>query len=287
MREPPPAEVGATSGDEPTAASTPPSVAPADPLRKENARLARRIGQLENILSQAEAIRDTNARLLDRIMGDLERERARSEELLRNILPQPIIDRLNAGQGLIADRYDDVTVVFSDLVDFTRISSELPVATVVSSLNAMFSTFDAACARLGVEKIKTIGDAYLAAAGLPGTSPEPVAAVADLAIAMRDAVREAGPPWQVRIGIHRGPVVAGVIGTTKFVYDLWGDAVNTASRLETTAPAGSIQVSEPVAAALGSAFVLEPRGEVELKGKGATRTSLLLGRAGAAADRAR
>ncbi len=213
-------------------------------------------------------------------MGDLERERARSQELLRNILPQPIIDRLNAGQGLIADRYDDVTVVFSDLVDFTRISSELPVATVVSALNAMFSTFDAACARLGVEKIKTIGDAYLAAAGLPGTSPEPEAAVADLAIAMRDAVREAGPPWQVRIGIHRGPVVAGVIGTSKFVYDLWGDAVNTASRLETTAPAGTIQVSESVAAALGAAFALEPRGEVELKGKGAMRTSLLLGRTG-------
>ena len=279
MSEPPPAESGGTGIDEPPAA-VPGPMAPGDPLRKENARLARRIGQLENVLSQAEAIRDTNARLLDRVMGDLERERARSQELLRNILPQPIIDRLNDGQGLIADRYDDVTVVFSDLVDFTRISSELPVATVVSALNAMFSTFDAACARLGVEKIKTIGDAYLAAAGLPGTSPEPEAAVADLAIAMRDAVREAGPPWQVRIGIHRGPVVAGVIGTSKFVYDLWGDAVNTASRLETTAPAGTIQVSEAVAAALGAAFALESRGEVELKGKGTMRTSLLLGRTG-------
>ncbi len=279
MSEPPTAESGGPGIDEPPAA-VPGPMAPGDPLRKENARLARRIGQLENVLSQAEAIRDTNARLLDRVMGDLERERARSQELLRNILPQPIIDRLNDGQGLIADRYDDVTVVFSDLVDFTRISSELPVATVVSALNGMFSTFDAACARLGVEKIKTIGDAYLAAAGLPGTSPEPEAAVADLAIAMRDAVGEAGPPWQVRIGIHRGPVVAGVIGTSKFVYDLWGDAVNTASRLETTAPAGAIQVSESVAAALGAAFALEPRGEVELKGKGAMRTSLLLGRTG-------
>ncbi len=278
MSEPPPADSGASGADQPTAESAPRSVAPGDPLRKENARLARRIGQLENILSQAEAIRDTNARLLDRVMGDLERERARSQELLRNILPQPIIDRLNDGQGLIADRYDDVTVVFSDLVDFTRISSELPVANVVSALNAMFSTFDAACARLGVEKIKTIGDAYLAAAGLPGTSDEPEAAVADLAIAMRDAVGEAGPPWQVRIGIHRGPVVAGVIGTSKFVYDLWGDAVNTASRLETTAPAGAIQVSESVAASLGAAFAVEPRGEVELKGKGPMRTSLLLGR---------
>jgi adenylate cyclase len=250
-------------------------------LARQNARLARRIGQLENILSQAEAIRDTNARLLDRVMGELDRERARSQDLLRNILPEPIIDRLNAGQGLIADRYDDVAVVFSDLVDFTRISAELPVATLVSSLNAMFSDFDAACVRLGVEKIKTIGDAYMAAAGLPGTSPEPVAAAADLALAMRDAVAEAGPPWEVRIGIHRGPVVAGVIGTSKFVYDLWGDAVNTASRLETTAPAGSIQVSASVAEALGDAFTLEARGDVELKGKGATRAYLLVGRSAA------
>src|SRR4249919_3446509 len=123
-------------------------------LARQNARLARRIGQLENILSQAEAIRDTNARLLDRVMGELDRERARSEDLLRNILPQPIIDRLNAGERLIADRYDDVTVVFSDFLDFTQISAEMPVTAVVSSLNAMFSAFDAACARLEVEKIK-------------------------------------------------------------------------------------------------------------------------------------
>jgi adenylate cyclase len=248
-------------------------------LARQNARLARRIDQLENILSQAEAIRDTNARLLDRVMGELDRERARSLDLLRNILPEPIIERLNAGEALIADRYDDVAVVFSDLVDFTRISAELPVSTVVQSLNAMFSTFDEACTRLGVEKIKTIGDAYMAAAGLPGTSPEPVAAAADLALAMRDAVAAAGTPWQVRIGIHRGPVVAGVIGTSKFVYDLWGDAVNTASRLETTAPAGAIQVSEAVTTTLGAAFVFEPRGEVELKGKGPMRTSILVGRA--------
>ena len=249
-------------------------------LVRQVARLARRIDQLENILSSAEAMRDTNARLLDRVMHDLDRERARSEDLLRNILPQPIIDRLNAGERLIADRYDDVTVVFSDFVDFTRISAEMPVTAVVSSLNAMFSAFDAACARLEVEKIKTIGDAYMAAAGLPGTSERPVAACAELALAMLDAVAEAGPPWQVRIGIRRGPVVAGVIGASKYVYDLWGDAVNTASRLETTAAAGSIQVSEAVADMLapsgagvgGLAFTLEALGDVELKGKGLTRT---------------
>ena len=251
-------------------------------LARQNARLTRRIGQLENILSTAEALRDTNARLLDRVMGDLDRERARADELIRNILPEPIIERLNAGETVIADRYEDVVVVFSDLVDFTRISAALPVATVVSSLNAMFSAFDAACARFGVEKIKTIGDAYMAAAGLPGTSDFPAEACADLALAMRDAVAAAGPPWQVRIGVHRGPVVAGVIGTSKYVYDLWGDAVNTASRLETTAPPGSIQVSSSVAAALGDAFRLEARGEVDLKGKGATSTFLLEGRAATA-----
>jgi class 3 adenylate cyclase len=244
------------------------------------ARLARRVDQLEDILSSAEAMRDTNARLLDRVMQDLDRERARSQDLLRNILPEPIIERLNAGERLIADRYDDVTVLFSDFVGFTRISADMPVAEVVASLNAMFSAFDAACARLGVEKIKTIGDAYMAAAGLPGTSERPVAACAELALAMLDAVAEAGPPWQIRIGIHRGPVIAGVIGASKYVYDLWGDAVNTASRLETTATAGSIQVSEPVATSLMAAgtqmdfqvFVLEERGDIELKGKGMTRT---------------
>jgi class 3 adenylate cyclase len=247
---------------------------------RQNARLARRIDQLENTLSSAEAMRDTNARLLDRVMHDLDRERARSQDLLRNILPEPIIARLNAGERLIADRYEDVTVLFSDFVDFTRISADMPVAEVVASLNAMFSAFDAACTRLGIEKIKTIGDAYMAAAGLPGTSERPVVACAELALAMLDAVAEAGPPWQVRIGISRGPGVAGGIGTSKFVYDLWGDAVNTASRLETTTSAGSIQVSEAVAQILASssssvvhpAFVLDALGEVELKGKGVTRT---------------
>jgi class 3 adenylate cyclase len=249
----------------------------ADP--KAAARLARRVRQLEATLEHVELIRDTNARMLERIRGELETEQARSKRLLLNVLPQPIIDRLNDGEELIADRYDDVAIVFSDFVGFTEISGRLDVATLVSSLNRLFSAFDAACAAHGVEKIKTIGDAYMAAAGLPGTSAEPVRAAADLALAMLAAVDEAGDPWQIRIGLHTGPVVAGVIGTTKFVYDLWGDAVNTASRLETTAPVGSIQVSAAVAAALGDAYDLEPRVAVELKGKGSTETFLLLGRA--------
>jgi adenylate cyclase len=251
---------------------------PADDLRKENARLARRVGRVEATLREVEQIRDTNARLLDRIRGELEIERRRSHDLLLNILPQAIIDRLGAGEGLIADRHEDVAVIFSDFVGFTEISSRLPVATVVSALNAMFSAFDASCEALGVEKIKTIGDAYMAAAGLPGSSGDHVGAAADLALAMNAAVATAGEPWKVRIGIHRGPVVAGVIGTSKFVYDLWGDAVNVASRLETTAPPGRIQVSEAVAAGLTDAFELEPRGALELKGKGSTEAFFLLGR---------
>jgi adenylate cyclase len=249
-----------------------------EPINKESARMARRIARLEATLQNVEQIRDTNSRLLDRLMGDLEAERARSQSLLLNVLPQPIIDRLNAGEQLIADRYDDVAVVFSDFVGFTEISSRLPVADLVSSLNTLFSAFDAACAALRVEKIKTIGDAYMAAAGLPGSPGDHICAAADLALAMRAAVRNVGEPWQVRIGLHAGPVVAGVIGTSKFVYDLWGDAVNVASRLETTAPADTIQVSEAVASSLGDAFELEPHEPIELKGKGSTKVYFLLGR---------
>jgi adenylate cyclase len=251
-----------------------------DDLRKEYAKAARRVNRLEAQLRDVEQARDTNARMLDRVTRELDIEQRRSRDLLLNILPQPIIDRLNAGEQLIADRYDDVAVVFSDLVGFTEISGRLPVATLVSSLNSLFSSFDASCAALGVEKIKTIGDAYMAAAGLPGGRRDHVHAAADLALAMRAAVRAAGDPWHLRIGIDAGPVAAGVIGTSKFVYDLWGDAVNVASRLENTAPTDRIQVSEKVAVALGDAFRLEPRGPIELKGKGPTQVYFLVGRRG-------
>jgi class 3 adenylate cyclase len=166
----------------------------------------------------------------------------------------------------------------TDFVDFTPSAARLAPADLVTELNDLFTLFDEACARRGVEKIKTIGDAYLAAAGLPGTRSDHVVAAADLAIAMRAAVRDAGDPWHVRIGLHRGPVVAGVIGSSKFVYDVWGDAVNVASRLETTAPTDQIQISETVAAELGDAYELQARGAIELKGKGSTETFLLVGR---------
>jgi len=250
--------------------------------------MARRVGQLEATLRQVELARDTNAKMLDRIVAELEVERARSRDLLLNILPQSIIDRLNGGERLIADRHDDVAVVFSDFVGFTEITAGLPVATVVASLNDMFSVFDAACSEFGVEKIKTIGDAFMAAAGLPGagTTPGPssgsigghVHAALDLALAMLAVVEAAGPPWRVRVGVHNGPVVAGVIGTSKFVYDLWGDAVNVASRLEASSEPGRIQVSASIVAAAGAEFQFEPRGMVDLKGKGSMPTCFLVGR---------
>ncbi len=263
------------------------SAASAEALAKANARLERRLARLESNLESLEAIRDTNASVLDRLIRDLELERARSRELLLNVLPAAIVERLAGGETRIADRHESVAIVFSDFVGFTEVSSQLRPAVLVDELNALFSAFDAACERFGVEKIKTIGDAYLAASGLqspgtdPGTDPHPaahVAAAADLALAMRDAVAAADPRWRVRIGVHAGPVVAGVLGTTKFAYDVWGDTVNVASRLESATEPDTILVSDAVASALGDAFELRSVGAIELKGKGAVPAHHLLGR---------
>jgi class 3 adenylate cyclase len=237
------------------------------------------VHRLEETLTQVESIRDTNARLLDRLMRDLDAERQRSRELLLNVLPEAIVARLDAGETLIADAHPHVAVLFSDFVGFTDRSSRMPAADVVSELNALFRLFDAACVARGVEKIKTIGDAYMAAAGLDDTTgDDPVGSTAALALDMLDAVVRTGGTWQIRIGIHVGPAAAGVIGTRKFAYDLWGDTVNVASRLETTCEPNRIQVSRDVADALGDRFRLEPRGEVELKGKGSIATWYLEGR---------
>jgi class 3 adenylate cyclase len=259
-----------------TAASeAPPSDAeggrPSGDRDREILRLARENKRLKAVLDHMEQMRDANARALDRVRAEL-------DALLLNVFPGPIIERLNAGEALIADRHEDVTVLFSDFVGFTEISARLDVGTLVSGLNELFSTFDAGCDTLGVEKIKTIGDAYLAVGGLPGSSTDHAEAVADLALWMREAVRDAGHPWQIRIGIHSGPVIAGVIGRRKFVYDVWGDTVNVASRLETSAGRGEIHVSDRIARTLDRSFSLEPRGATRLKGKGTAATYSLTGR---------
>jgi len=207
----------------------------------------------------------------------------RSEALLLNILPRKIADRLKREPGVIAEAYPDVSVMFADVVDFTVFAERTPPDQVVGMLDAVFSEFDALAARHGVEKIKTIGDAYMAAAGLPEPRADHAQAVAALALDMRTALDRIsglrGQAISLRIGIHSGPVIAGVIGRDKFIYDLWGDTVNTASRMESHGVPGAIQVSEATRRLLGEAYEFEDRGEIVLKGKGRRRAYLLLGRA--------
>ncbi|MBA3690434.1 MAG: hypothetical protein H0W82_03355 [Actinobacteria bacterium] len=236
---------------------------------------------MDSNVRQMEAMQDSTSKLLSKLTQELEEERARSQALLLNILPQAIIDRLEAGEETIADRYPAVTVLFSDFVGFTEISADLDPQVLVAELNLLFSKFDALCEQVGVEKIKTIGDAYLAVGGLTDGAPSHTAAVAQLALGMVAAVEQVNEAttrgWSIRIGVHTGPAIAGVIGTMKFAYDVWGDTVNVASRLEASAEPDRIHVSTPVVEALRSAFEFEPRGSVILKGKGETKTYFLVG----------
>jgi guanylate cyclase len=215
----------------------------------------------------------------DRAHRALAAERERSETLLLSIFPRSIAERLKVSHGVIAERRDDVSVLFADIVGFTPASEGLGPEEVVDLLDEIFSTFDDLVARHGLEKIKTIGDGYLAAAGIPTPRRDHAEAAARLALAMLDAlptVRGASG-LSLRIGIDSGPVVAGVIGRSKFGYDIWGDTVNTASRMESHAPVGSIQVTERTYRRLQDHFVLERRDAVEVKGKGEMTTYLLLG----------
>jgi class 3 adenylate cyclase len=210
----------------------------------------------------------------------LQVEQERSERLLLNVLPAPIADRLKNSEDVIADAYPDATVMFADLVDFTVRSQAVRPRRMVKALDDLFSTFDALARRHGLEKIKTIGDAYMAAAGVPSPRPDHAEAVARMAIDIRDHVEghfdPDGNPLAIRIGIDSGPVVAGVIGKSKFIYDLWGDTVNTASRMESHGVPGRIQVTERTKKRLGSRFRFERRGPIQIKGKGEMVTYFLL-----------
>ena len=247
-------------------------------LDKENRVLQRRLSRLEANYRQLEQLQDSNATVMSRLVDELEKERATSRRLLLNVLPSRIADRLADGETRIADRHDDVTVLFSDFVGFTRISAQVAPAVLVTELDELFRGFDAICDSTGVEKIKTVGDAYLAVGGLVGGGSDAGAAIAETALRMLSLV-EAHPhehaKWQIRIGIHSGPVVAGVVGASKFAYDVWGDTVNVASRLESTSEPNRIHVSGAVADRLRDAYELEPRGMVDLKGKGSTETFFL------------
>jgi len=219
-------------------------------------------------------------RLIESQQRVIAQERERSEQLLHNILPQQVADQLKSQSGTVAEAYDEATVLFADLVGFTPMSAELSPTRLVAMLNEVFSAFDALCVRHGVEKIKTIGDAYMAVAGVPMPRTDHAEACADLALAMRAEVTELsarlGRTLDFRIGMHLGPVVAGVIGASKFAYDLWGDTVNTAARMESHGLPGQIQVSEPLALRLRErGYRLTERGPIEIKGKGMIRTWLL------------
>jgi adenylate cyclase len=211
----------------------------------------------------------------------LRAEQAKSEALLMNILPSSIAERLKAATQAIADHFESASILFADVVDFTPLAQRLPPAEVVGILDQLFSRFDTLVERHGLEKIKTIGDCYMAAAGVPDPSPDHARKAALLALDMRDAVATSAIAGQsgleLRIGINSGPVVAGVIGTKRFLYDLWGDAVNTASRMESHSTPGEIQITRTTYDLLKDEFVCRRRGTILVKGKGRMETWYLVG----------
>lgn len=197
-------------------------------------------------------------------------EKQRSEDLLLNILPAAVAERLKAGEKRIADYVDSASVLFADLVGFTELSRTTEPARLVELLNDLFSRFDALVEQHSAEKIKTIGDAYMAAVGLSGSQTDHAANAANLALDMKAAFAafrvEHGLDLKLRIGVHSGALVAGVIGTRKFAYDLWGDTVNVASRMESAGIPDEIQISEATRQQLPASFVTEPRGQINVKG---------------------
>ena len=212
----------------------------------------------------------------------LEFEQMKTEKLMLNILPKPIAERLKKGEKNISGSYPEVTILFSDLVGFTKMSSQKSAADLVKLLNDLFSRFDKRAENLGLEKIKTIGDAYMAVGGLPIPRSDHAEIAADMALGMFEDLAafnaENNAELNMRIGLNSGPVVAGVIGFTKFSYDLWGNTVNTASRMESTSLPGRIQISPATQEALHDRFVLEERELMECKGLGQIMTHFLNGR---------
>ncbi|WP_445299252.1 adenylate/guanylate cyclase domain-containing protein [Microcoleus sp.] len=211
----------------------------------------------------------------------LRKERNKTENLLLNLLPEPIAERLKEEPGVIADKFEKATILFADLVNFTQISTTMSATKLVYLLNEIFSTFDELTEKHGLEKIKTIGDAYMVAGGIPIERPDHAEASAEMALDMLVAIDELNvkleATFDLRIGINSGPVVAGVIGTKKFIYDLWGNAVNTASRMESHGVPGRIQVSFYTYKLLRDKYEFEERGLIDIKGQGEMRTYFLTG----------
>ena len=213
--------------------------------------------------------------------SELRKERNKTENLLLNLLPEPIAERLKEEPGVIADKFEKATILFADLVNFTQISTTMPATKLVYLLNEIFSSFDELTEKHGLEKIKTIGDAYMVAGGIPIIRPDHAVASAEMALDMLVAIDELNvkleASFDLRIGINSGPVVAGVIGTKKFIYDLWGNAVNTASRMESHGVPGRIQVSFYTYELLRDKYEFEERGLIDIKGQGEMRTYFLTG----------
>jgi guanylate cyclase len=212
-----------------------------------------------------------------------ETAQARVESLLLNILPEEIAERLQADPNAIADQFDEASILFADVVDFTPLASRLDAREVVELLDRLFTSFDDLVDRHGIEKIKTIGDCYMVAAGVPRHRADHAQALAYVALEMRECARTClsdgdGSDLRLRIGISSGPVVAGVIGKRRFLYDLWGDTVNMASRMESHGVPDVIQITRPTWELVRDEFVTEPRGLVEVKGKGEVETWQLVGR---------
>ena len=209
----------------------------------------------------------------------LEEERERSERLLLNVLPAPIAERLKTDPAPIADRFPEASVLFADIVGFTEMSTGMAPEDLVTLLNDLFTAFDHVAEKHGLEKIKTIGDAYMAVCGVPVPRPDHLERIAEAALEMRAHVAARGadrePTLALRIGIDTGPVVAGVIGERKFIYDLWGDPVTMASRMESQGVAGGIQVTARAGERLRALYALTPRGAIEIKGRGRMETYLL------------
>ncbi|MBW4680991.1 MAG: PAS domain-containing protein [Microcoleus vaginatus WJT46-NPBG5] len=209
-------------------------------------------------------------------------QQGQSERLLLNILPEPIAERLKQEENIIADSFDEVSVLFADLVNFTQMASRISPTELVALLNEIFSIFDCLTEKHGLEKIKTIGDAYMVAGGVPLPKSNHAEAIAEMALDMQSSLEDfnakRGTDFALRIGINTGTVVAGVIGTKKFIYDLWGDTVNTASRMESHGAAGCIQITETTYHHIQDQYLFEDRGVISVKGKGEMQTYFIKGR---------
>jgi adenylate cyclase len=230
-----------------------------------------------------EVVARVNTQLeLKRAREELRVMREKADALLLNILPQSIAERLKNGERNLVEHFPEATILFCDIVGFTQFATEMKPSELVDLLNHVFTLIDGLVDEFGLEKVKTVGDAYMVSGGVPDPRPDHAAAVAGFALKLQDSIPKLWSrdslPLQLRVGIHSGPVVAGVIGEKRIAYDLWGDTVSTASRMESRGETGRIQISPDTRARLGDEWEVESRGEIEIRGKGRMQTYFLTGR---------